>query len=120
MVQVETIDLSAFGIELPTDRVGIVIAQPYTELCNPEPFKCSVATKQRQLDAVSKTLDVAIAASHAQQRTHFTIFPEYCIPGISGIDRVDAALVGEDWPNATIVIGGVDALTQIRIQTPAR
>jgi hypothetical protein len=112
MVQVETIDLSAFGIELPTDRVGIVIAQPYTELCHPEPFKCSTTTAQRQIEAVCKTLKVAIAAPHGQQRTHFTVFPEYSIPGIAGIDKVNGALAGVDWPNATIVIGGVDALTR--------
>jgi hypothetical protein len=32
MVHVETVDLSARGVEFPSDRVGMVIVQPYLSL----------------------------------------------------------------------------------------
>ena len=43
MINVETIDLTRRGITLPSDRVGMVIAQPYVELTANEPFQCEPA-----------------------------------------------------------------------------
>jgi hypothetical protein len=59
---------------------------------------------------VTRTLDIARAVAHGAQRTHFTIFPEFCIPGLPGIAAIDAALQAADWPARTVVIGGVDGL----------
>jgi hypothetical protein len=110
MIRVETVDLTARGLTLPSDRVGMVIAQPCLGLTAAEPFQCRPELRTRQLAVVNRTLDIARAATHGAQRTHFTIFPECCIPGLAGIAIIDATLQAADWPARSIVIGGVDGL----------
>lgn len=115
MVHIETIDLSPRGVTLPSDRVGMVIAQPHlpsTSLSSEEPYQCTEQAKPQQLAVLTETLAVARAVHHGAPKTHFTIFPEYSIPGLDGVALVEAALRADDWPNGTIVIGGTDALTQ--------
>lgn len=112
MVHIETIDLTARGLTLPSDRVGIVIAQPHLSLTPAEPFRCRPETQPQQLALIDRTLAIARAASHGAQRTHFTVFPEFCIPGLTGVARIDAALQAAEWPAETIVIGGVDGLAR--------
>jgi hypothetical protein len=114
MVHIETVDLSQRGIILPSNRVGVVIAQPHVPLGSltpAEPYQCRVEVKPQQLAVLTKTLAVAQASPHGAQKTHFTIFPEYTIPGIEGVTLIDTTVRGGDWPNGTIVIGGTDALT---------
>src|SRR5262249_1663002 len=112
MVHVERIDLSGRGIVLPSNRAGMVLAQPFLFLTDGEPFKCVAGAKETQLACVRKTLEIARQAPHHQPRTHFTILPEYSIPGLDGIAVVDNVLTQETWPRATVVIGGTDALTK--------
>ncbi len=115
MLHVETVDLSQRGVALPSQSVGMVIAQPHlppSALTSVEPYQCTHEAKQRQLLVLDKTLEVARAAPHGNSKTHFTIFPEYSIPGAEGIARIESKLRSADWPKGTIVIGGTDALTQ--------
>ena len=90
----------------------MVIAQPYLTLTSEEPYRCTAAAKAGQMDVLSKTLAVSRAAQHGAPKTHFTIFPEYSVPGLDGIALIDMALNAEDWPTGTIVIGGTDALSK--------
>jgi hypothetical protein len=113
MVHVETIDLSSRNVVLPSDRVGMVVAQPYLSLSAVEPFCCTVATKAEQLAAVTRTLEISRGAHHGAEKTHFTIFPEYSIPGVDGIQAVQESIEAAAWPTGTIVIGGTDALTKL-------
>jgi len=112
MIYVETIDLAQRGITLPSDRVGMVIAQPYLTLSAIEPYRCTQAAKAGQLEVLTATLAVARAAPHGAAKTHFTVFPEYGIPGLDGVAQVQAVLEADDWPIGTFVIGGTDALTK--------
>ncbi len=112
MIHVETVDLSLLGVRLPKNQVGIVAAQPYLELTNNEPFQCLSTEKGRQLDMLDATLAVALKAPHGASKTHFTLFPEYSIPGHDGIARIETALRAEQWPTGTIVIGGIDAMNR--------
>jgi len=112
MIEVKTIDLAQRGVTLPSDRVGMVIAQPYLTLTSEEPYRCTAAAKAGQMDVLSKTLAVSRAAQHGAPKTHFTIFPEYSVPGLDGIAQINTALNAEDWPPGTIVIGGTDALSK--------
>jgi hypothetical protein len=115
MVHIETVDLSARGVTLPRDRVGMVIAQPHlpcTSLTAEEPYQCTDQARPQQLAALTETLAVARAARHGAAKTHFTVFPEYSIPGLDGIALVEAAVGAGDWPKGTVVIGGTDGLTQ--------
>jgi len=110
MVHVETVDLSVRGVAIPRDSVGMVIAQPHVALTPAEPFQCARERQQHQLSVVARTLEIARAKGHGAQRTHFTIFPEFSIPGLDGVAAIDAALQAADWPACTVVIGGVDGL----------
>ncbi len=112
MINVETVDLSARNVQLPADRVGMVIAQPFLSLTDVEPYRCTVASTPGQLAVLARTLDISREAQHGAGKTHFTIFPEYSIPGLPGIALVQAAVESADWPAGTIVIGGVDALSK--------
>src|SRR5690606_11703046 len=61
---------------------------------------------------LTETLKVSRRKPHGMEKTHFTIFPEYSIPGLEGVNLIDTALIASEWPTGTIVIGGVDALSK--------
>ena len=103
MVHIERVDLSRLGVRLPSDRVGMVIAQPYvpdTSLSAAEPYQCTEQAKQQQFAVLTETLAVARAARHGVDKTHFTIFPEYSIPGLEGISLVQDASSRTTGPGA--------------------
>jgi hypothetical protein len=112
VVHIETVDLSPRGITLPANFVGMVSAQPYLSLSAVEPFQCIPSAKADQLSFVTKTLDVSRLANHGAEKTHFTVFPEYSVPGLDGIGLIQDALSDNRWPTGTIVIGGTDALAK--------
>ena len=112
MINIENVDLRTRGVDLPSDRVGVVVAQPFLSLTPKEPFVCTPETAAAQLAMIRRTLDIARTRPHAQAKTHFTIFPEYTIPGLPGVAAVDEALGAADWPNGTVVIGGLTALSK--------
>lgn len=111
MVHVEDVDLTAVHVRLPTHLVGMVVMQPFLDLTG-EPFRCLPDRKPAQLAAIERTLAIARTADHGAERTHFTLIPEYCIPGLEGIARIEAHLRDQSWPTGTIVIGGTDALSR--------
>lgn len=117
MVNIEIVDLSQHGVTLPNGRVGMVIAQPFLSLTDVEPYQCTLQAKPSQLAVLTDTLAVARAALHGEDKTHFTIFPEYSIPGLDGIALIEQALNEADWPTETIVIGGTDALSKSDFET---
>lgn len=112
MINVSRVDLTDRGVIIPHDRVGVVIAQPHLTLTQHEPYRTPLAGKPELLRNLTATLAVSRAAPHQAEKTHFTIFPEYSIPGLDGIGLIDAALADQQWPTGTIVIGGVDALSK--------
>ncbi len=115
MVHVETVDLEPYGIIFPSEAVGMVIAQPYLpriSLTAAEPFQFTRQAKPQQLRVLNETLSIARNALHGMPITHFTIFPEYSIPGLEGIALIEDALSSTNWPNGTVVIGGTDGLTK--------
>ncbi len=97
----------------------MVIAQPYLSLTHAEPYRCTPATKPQQLRMLTDTLSVALAARHGAPKTHFTVFPEYSIPGLDGIALLETAIRADKWPAGTIVIGGTDALSKPNLVTLA-
>lgn len=109
-MHVQTVNLTS--VTLPSAGVGMVIAQPFITLTEVEPFRCADEVKPQQLKMVRDTLAVSLAAKHGAKITHFTVFPEYSIPGCEGIALIDDALAQADWPSNTIVIGGTDALSK--------
>jgi hypothetical protein len=112
MIHIKQVDLRSRRIVLPANKVGIVIAQPFLELSTVEPYRCLEQSRERQLGTITRTLDIARACRHGADKTHFTIFPEYSIPGLEGVQLIENALAQENWPHGTIVIGGLDALSK--------
>ena len=90
----------------------MVIAQPFLTLTPNEPFVCSATQKAAQLAAVGETLAIARARHHGAPATHFTVFPEYSIPGVEGVALIQAAVTAAEWPIGSVVIGGTDALSK--------
>lgn len=112
MIHVETVDLSTRGIAIPRGRVGMVVAQPKLSLTAAEPYQCRPVAKTDQLEFIARTLTIACAAPHGARKTHFTIFPEFSILGLEGVALIETKLRTEGWHSGTVVIGGVDGLTQ--------
>ena len=110
------VDLSTRGIQLPSGGAGMVLAQPHLTLTPREPYRCTDESRSCHLEAISAAMAVARDASHGAEKTHFTVFPEYSIPSLEGIELVEHNLRQDDWPNQTIVIGGTDGLSLRRIQ----
>lgn len=108
---VQEVDLVSAGIQLPPDLVGIVVMQPFLSLTR-EPFRCQSARKAEQIAALERTLEIAKTRDHGAEKTHFTVIPEYCIPGLDGIAAIETAMQDASWPGGTVVIGGTDALTK--------
>ena len=90
----------------------MVIAQPFLDLEQQEPFRCAAKAKPALLATVLWTLQVARSASHGAGKTHFTVFPECSVPGPEGIAIIHEAVCAADWPVGTVVIAGVDALSK--------
>ncbi len=116
MVHVTRVDLTNRGIELPSDRVGMVIAQPHVCLTQTEPFTCLPNKKNQKLADVRKTLEISMANPHGAPKTHFTILPEYSIPGLDGFAQIDESISAAQWQPGTIVIGGIDALSKTQFE----
>lgn len=111
MQAIREVDLTEYDFQLPSEQVGIVLLQPHLVLTG-EPFKVQPLKIEAQLAAIRKTLSVSKAAPHEAGKTHFTIFPEYSVPGLLGVATIEDGMRGDDWPCGTIVIGGIDALTK--------
>lgn len=84
MVQIKEVQLN---ITLPDDAVGVVVMQPFVELGVEEPFRWRNDKKTKQIERIIRTLEIAKQADHGCEKTYFTIFPEYSIPGLEGLRR---------------------------------
>jgi hypothetical protein len=111
VVHVLEIDLTVLDVRLPASLVGMVVMQPSLMLTD-EPLRCVPARKAAQLTALERTLEIAKIADHGAKKTHFTLFPEYSIPGLEGITRIESVLRDASWQGGTVVIGGTDALAK--------
>lgn len=114
MINTREIDID---IEFPATEVGLVLMQPFVSLSAQEPFTWTGTPRATQLQAISQVLALAKAPNHGAPKTHFTLFPEYSICGLDGVRLIQASVSGADWPNGTVVIGGVDGLSSQEIQT---
>lgn len=110
MIQINEIEIN---ITLPTNGIGMVLMQPYPELnTNSEPF-CWLASKRNdQITRIVRTLNLAKQEDHGCEKTHFTIFPEYSVPGLIGIETIENILKENKWKNGTIIIAGIDGLNK--------
>jgi hypothetical protein len=112
MLKTNVVDLEALGISLASDRLGVVVGQLCVNVTAHEPYRCKPELVGGQLEAIAATLAVSRACQHGVAKTHFTLFPEYGLPGIAGVDLIDGALLEDAWPTGSIVIAGVHGLAK--------
>ena len=101
------VDEIKLQLVLPSSEIRIVLAQPNVKLSAREPFKRPNSELEQQITEIETCLSV----SNLDETAHFTIFPEYTIPGLEGVQAIDSAVTGETWDRDTVVIGGLHALT---------
>ena len=106
------------GINLPLNEIGMVIMQPFVELCHDHgPYRWLNNKKKKQIERIIRTIEIAKKAEHGCEKTHFTIFPEYSIPGLEGIQEIEENIRSSSWEKGAIIIGGVDGLTKNEYST---
>ena len=106
--QIKVVDLSELGVRLPKEHVRMVVAQPYLAdgvLTPREPYRVVVEAKERLLERLNRTIDVA-----SKERAHFTVVPEYSVPGVNGIAVIEKRVASDAWPTGSILIAGIDGL----------
>ena len=108
MIQVEQIKID---LTVPSDEVRMVGLQPYIQLSDTEPFQWPEEEATVQLDSIKRTLDLAQEQSGGGP-AHFTVFPEYSIPGNAGATIIDERVRSDDWHSQSIVIAGLHGLTK--------
>lgn len=111
-IRMITIEETEIDLKLPSDNIGIVVMQPFINLSKTEPHRWVNGSKPRQIDRVLKTLQIAADADHNCDKTHFTVFPEYAIPGLEGVTKIEEVLNDGKWQQGTIILGGVEGLTK--------
>ena len=73
----------------------------------------TLSPKQKQLQNIANLMDLAknYGVAGLFDPIDFVLIPEYCIPGITGLDQIICDL-SDDTPQKQIVIGGIDGLTR--------
>ena len=102
-------------LQVPSDGIGFVVMQPHLSgrvNTRQEPFKWLDDERAGQLDRIRTTLQISLENLHDCEKTHFTIFPEYALPGFEAVNIVDSFLGKDSWPCGTVVVGGLDGLTK--------
>lgn len=108
MLEVESKQLNVI---FPSTHIRIVLMQPQIFLSDIEPFNWPEEKKQEQLSGIRRTFDIA-----KRDRAHFTLFPEYAIPGLDGVNEINDIVAEDDWSNNSIIIGGIDGLNKNQYQ----
>ena len=114
MIKIKEIQLD---VTLPDDGIGMVIMQPFVELCGHGPYCWQNDKKDKQIERIVRTLEIAKQSDHGCEKTHFTIFPEYSIPGLEGIAEIEKIMRDVSWKDGTIIIGGIDGLNKRKYST---
>jgi hypothetical protein len=108
MVQIRVVELPGLSVHLPERSVRMVVAQPYLAdgaLTPQEPYRVAAEARDRQLEIVKTTIDLA-----REEKADFTVIPEYSVPGLDGVGVIEERLRSAAWPTGAILIGGIDGL----------
>lgn len=110
---IEEIDLN---ITIPELGLCMAYMQPFVELTDTEPYRWKLDNNNQQLDRISRFMNIA-KRFDGNGKTHFTVLPEYSIPGLVGVERINQFLLDPSWDSETVVIGGVDGLNKDEYRT---
>jgi hypothetical protein len=108
MIDVELVNIN---VQLPSDELRIVAMQPFIKFHSntEEPYQWTEDSIIAQEEAISRTLDNA-QNGFCGHGANFTIFPEYSVPGYSGVSKIHKRVLSEDWKNDTIIIAGIHGI----------
>jgi len=108
------IEQVAVNIHIPINEACIVAMQPFIRFQTPiqEPFRWSIDKVNDQLNAITRTLDLA-QNGFGGRVANFTLFPEYSIPGLAGATIIDERISDEAWANESIIIAGIHGLDKV-------
>ncbi len=89
----------------------MVLMQPYCRLEKPsvQPFRWDEKFIERQSERITRTLELA---KHPDNKAHFTLIPEYSVPGIDGARHVYDTVAADSWHVNSVLVAGVDGLTR--------
>jgi hypothetical protein len=101
-------------VTLPAISVRMLVVQPFLELQTPiqEPFNLRLHCVDRLLRAIDSVFTIAQTF-----HPHFVVFPEFCLPGVAGVERIVAHMNSAPIASPIIVMGGVSGLTRAEYQT---
>lgn len=106
----------ALEVTLQDDVINLVMMQPYVKLdTQSEPFVWADADKEEEINRIRRTLNIA-KQSADDPGAHFTLFPEYSVPGLPGIQLIHDVINEASWQSNSIVIAGVDGLSKAEYQ----
>ena len=110
-IAVITVEQVVLDMTVPTDEVRVVAMQPFIVFPDNavEPYRWLADIVPRQLYNIQRTLDLARKV-FSVDGAHFTLFPEYAVPGIQGAALIDNVVCSKNWPTGSVVIGGIDGL----------
>ncbi len=108
-INIETVGID---LDIPRDGLGMVAMQPFFPFAGLEPPCWQGDKKNLQLERIKHVLNVACQNSHGCPETTFTVFPENSIPGLDGVNIIQATIESESWPENSVVIGGIDGLSK--------
>jgi hypothetical protein len=96
-------------VTLPSNAVKILIAQPFLEFQAPiqEPFALTPASVQRLEDAIDNTF-----AKVAAYQPRFVLFPEFSVPGLTGVQRIAQHLASDAILAPLVIVAGVSGLSK--------
>lgn len=109
-------EINNINIIVPETGLCVSCMQPFVELDRTEPYKWQEDKKNQQLNRISRFMNIAKQYG-GNGKSHFTLLPEYSIPGIEGIEKINQFLADSSWPSETIVIGGIDGLNKNEYNT---
>lgn len=101
----------AVNIAIPKREVRLVTMHPFIKFPTPNdpPFRWETKAVGQQLAAINRTLDLA-QNGFENHGANFTVFPEYAIPGLTGVLEIDNRISMDAWPEETIIIAGVHGI----------
>lgn len=108
-----TVIEEAINVSFPTFGVKMLLAQPFLEFAHPirEPFLLTDNCIQRLTEGADRVL--ALAATF---QPHVILFPEFCIPGVPGVEKLRDALLSPGWQRPSVIIGGVSGLSRAQYE----
>lgn len=112
-----TVEKVLIDITVPADEVRVIAMQPFIVFPDNavEPYRWLTEAVPRQLNNIQRTLDLARNA-FSGDGAHFTLFPEYAVPGIQGAALIDNVIRSNNWPTGSVIIGGIDGLPKADYQ----